>query len=266
MILLQVDSLEQLSSNHGFWDNYIWPLAVFITSGVITGMVLIIRQRLKKKRVKPELKVELTLNINSDNRLSISKDKKFNSKLGLARQFVRKNQAERIIIKIVPDFSLRKFDDYQKEELHLRLKSKSDGLRKKLEIFFMRPIDLGLEQYIDNVRVVFENLINYPDSNVTGLIKLDIYRNHDPKIYFPIHITRDEFKKIADSQKKSVDQMKSELCIPTLHSLAILDMDLTYRLVIPGLIREIYRVHTGHNFDLSINHWENIFGYEIGLG
>jgi hypothetical protein len=266
MILLQVDSLQQLSSNQGFWENYIWPLAVFITSGLITGTVLIVRQQLKKKRLKAELKIEFVLKIDSDNRVLIEDDKKINSKLGLARQFIRKNELERVIIKIVPNFSLRKLDNYQREELQLRLKNKSEAIRKKLEILLMRSFDLGLEQFNENVRVVFENSINYPAANVTGLIKLDIYRNYDPKIYFPIYVTSDEFKKIAEGQKKSVDKIKDELCIPTLHSLSILDIDMTYRLVIPGLIREIYRIHTGHNFDLATKNWENISGYEIGLG
>ena len=35
MTLLQIDSLQQLKNNSGFWDNFVWPLALAFVIAVV---------------------------------------------------------------------------------------------------------------------------------------------------------------------------------------------------------------------------------------
>jgi hypothetical protein len=266
MILLQVENYKELGSNPGFWDNYVWPMAVTLSIALCTGVWLLVKDKIRNLKGKNAAKVSLLFTIDRSGKISLSDDRHFASKIKLSRELIRKNQTEKVSVQIRPSYSVRKMDKYEKQEWELKLIEKSISLRSKIEILLMRAFDIELEENIETIKVVIQNMIIYPSSNVTGMVKLDIYRNYDPKIYFPIHVTQQEFERLATSQGKSVEAFKNELCIPTLHSISILDFDLIYRLLVPSLVREIYRIRTHHSFDLQAKHWENVFLYEIGLG
>jgi hypothetical protein len=264
-MFLQVDSLQQLRDNPGFWDNYVWPLAVTITIAIFSAAYLLLKRFwTKSDNFKP--KVVFNLKINNDGLILLDEPRDIESKLFFARQLVRSGSIDLVEVIIKPDFKLSAFDKYRREEINLKLVQKCQSIKQRLEILLLKPIEHRLEIHGPYLLKVFQNILNYPSPNVTGLIKIDIYRNQSPEIYFPIHLTQDEFEKMAIRHNKSVSVFKNELCIPTLHSMSILDDDILFRLAIPALIREIFRIKTQHNFQLSSPHWENIMLYEIGLG
>ena len=149
--------------------------------------------------------------------------------------------------------------------MKLGLKKKEEEIEQKIQILLIKPIELGLEQ-IDNLKTVINTILAGQLLNVTGRVKIDIYRNHEPQIYFPVYVTQNDFQKMAQKQNKSIKDFKQELSIPTMCSMAIFDSELLYREVIPALVQEIYRLYTGYDFDLNTNNWENILLYEVGLG
>lgn len=261
MILLQIESLTngQILGS-GIWDNLIWPIMV---AAILAGGGLIWKRISQKK--KKETRPTINLVIDEHWKIQSISDNRFHSKIQLAKQITRETKQKGIFIKLVPNYNTKQLDKYEKEDLKLGLKKKEEEIEQKIQILLIKPIELGLEQ-IDNLKTVINTILAGQLLNVTGRVKIDIYRNHEPQIYFPVYVTQNDFQKMAQKQNKSIKDFKQELSIPTMCSMAIFDSELLYREVIPALVQEIYRLYTGYDFDLNTNNWENILLYEVGLG
>lgn len=59
MTLLQIDSLQELKNNSGFWDNFVWPLAV----AVVIGIAGFLYRLLSRKKSNPSMDINQTTKI-----------------------------------------------------------------------------------------------------------------------------------------------------------------------------------------------------------
>jgi hypothetical protein len=261
MIILQIDNLaNEQEYISGILDNLIWPIIVSVILGV-GGLIWKKITTKKKKETRPKIK----LSIDKKGKILPISDKKFKTKIQLAKQITRETKQKGLLIEITPNYVTRHLDKFAKDELKLKLKSKSNEIEKKIEILLMRPIEPGLE-HPDNLKTTINSILVGQPFNVTGTVKIDLYRNHEPKLNFPVYVTDTDFQIIAQEQNKTIEGFKKELLIPTLCSVSIFNNELMYKQVIPEMIQEIYRIHSRHNFDLNTRHWENILLYEVGLG
>lgn len=246
---------------HGFLDNFLWPLAV----AFVIGVFLVFRKKISQIFVKKDL---LTIiNFESDQTYSIrfSSDDKLFSKLLLIKKLIREGKTDRFQIKIKKLFPTRHLNNYEKEQIELHLQSKAKQIKDKLEILLIHPFDLGLENDPNLIYITIENILRTRDANVTGFTKIEMYREQDPKITFPIYLSSAQFYDLSQSQNKTTDEMKSSL-LYSLNSLSIFNNTILYEEVIPAFISEIYRIKTRNNFDIRQNKWASLSLYEIGLG
>jgi hypothetical protein len=262
MIILQIDSLSGLKNNVGFWDNFVWPLAV----AAVIGIFLLLKQFVFKPRPKKEIKPILKLSIDSDNNISLNSDNDILSKLTLIKQLIRQNNFDGYEIEIKATFKTNNFDQYQKKEFELKLKTKAADIKSKFEILLFRPFDVFIENSPDTLKIVIEKILERQPFIVSGRIKLDIYRTDAPKITFPVYLTKEDFETICKKEKKTVEEMKQILSIPTMCAMTIFPNEILLKEVIPALVNEIYRIRTNFNFDINTKGWDLIMGYEVGLG
>lgn len=262
MTILQIDSLSGLKSNTGFWDNFVWPLA----AAAVTGIFLLLKRFVFKPRQKKEIKPVLKLSLSSDNNVKLTTDNEILSKLTLIKQLIRQNNSDGYEIEIVALFNTNNFDQYQKKELELKLKTKESDIKSKLEILLLRPFDIFIENSPETLKTIIEKTLEKQPFIVSGRTKLEIYRTTDPKITFPVYLTQEDFEAICKNENKTVEAMKQILSIPTMCSMTIFPNEILYKEIIPALVNEIYRIKTNFNFDINTKGWDLIMGYEVGLG
>lgn len=249
--------------NTDFLNNFIWPLAIV----VMTGIGVLLRKKIATLINKKQRKiVPINLNVDKAGNLSLINKDKFYSKIQLIKQFIRNDEFEKFSIVIIPDFKLKKLDKYQEEEYRLRLQKKALVVKEKLGILFYRQVDFKLENDMEFVCGIFENIIKTPNPNVTGKIKLDIYRIDEPKIAFPIYLDKNDFEDISKKENLSTDEFKRKLSIPSMTTMSIFNDKICMDYIYPALIWEIYRIKKNHNFSLNSNSWDSLMFYEVGLG
>lgn len=267
MTLLQIDSITTTPNPvSGFMDNYFWPLVVILSAALILGVVTRIRKQFKKRqKAKKDKRPTIKLYIDKNGDILPISDDKFATKIQLAKQITKTQRQKGLLIDLIPNYVTGHIDKYAKNELELKLKNKANEIEKKIEILLMRPIEPGLE-HPNNLKTVINRFIAGQPFNVSGRVKIDIYRTYAPKINFPVYVTDKEFQKMAEGQNKTTEELKKKLLIPTMCSTSIFNNGLLYSQVIPALVQEIYRIHSRYDFDLKTKHWENILLYEVGLG
>ncbi|OPC32652.1 hypothetical protein [Elizabethkingia miricola] len=261
MIILQIGNSVGLNIMTGFWDNFVWPIAV----AAFISISALLKKKLKlvlKKEVKPIIK----LSLNSDNNISFVSDNDILSKLTLIKQMIRQNNSDGYELEIIPTFKTKNFDRYQKKEFQLKLKSKASEIKCKFEILLFRSFDFFIENSPESLKIIIEKILEKQPSNVSGLTKLDIYRTIDPKITFPIYLTQKDFETICKKENKTIEEMKQILCIPTMCGTSIFPNEIIWKEIIPALVNEIYRIKTNSKFDINIKGWDLIISYEVGLG
>jgi hypothetical protein len=254
-----MDTLQNGFTTQGFIDNLVYPLIV----AAILGALALIFSRLRKKRVK-QISPIITFSLDETNAIRL-KTNELTNKVSLLRRLIRTGKVDGKFVVVKPTFPLSKIKTISKEEYLLKLSELERLIEKKIEILLMRVISNETED-IENIIFIFQRIVDRKSPNVTELIKIDIYRQHHPEIYFPIHVTQIDFESIAQNDNKTTDDIKLQLRIPTMTSMAIFPKDIFLKYVVPGLVDEIYRIHKNHNFDLTTLHWENLYAYEVGLG
>lgn len=215
----------------------------------------------EKKKSIPEFEIK----IDAEGHFLQINDKNFNSKIVLAKQIFRSQKGKGLKIKVIPNFSTKKLDDNYKRTLVIRLQDLATELEKKLEILLSKTIEQILENP-ENILTVLNSLVEKQNPNFTGKTKIELYRTHEPKINFPIYLNNAEMKSLANNSNKTVDELINLLRLPAMITTSVFTDEILLRQVIPGLVREIYRISSRHNFDISKPHWENIHSYEVGLG
>lgn len=262
MTFLQIDSLSGLKISTGFWDNFVWPLAVT----AVIGIFILFKKSVFKPRQKKEIKPVLKLSLSSDNNITLTADKDVLSKLTLIKQLIRQNNSDGYEIEIKATFKTNKFDQYQKKDFELKLKTKVSDIKTKFEILLLRPFEVFIEKSPETLKMVIEKILEKQPFIVSGRTKLDIYRTTDPKITFPVYLTQEDFEAICKKENKTIEEMKKILSIPTMCAMTIFPNDILYKEIIPALVNEIYRIKTNFNFDINTKGWDLIMGYEVGLG
>lgn len=262
MTILQIDSLSGLKNNTGFWDNFVWPLAV----AAVIGIFLLLKQFVFKRKQKKEINPVLKLSLSSDNNITLTADNDILSKLTLIKQLIRQNNSDGYEIEIKTIFKINNFNQYQKRELELKLKTKVSDIKSKFEILLLRPFDIFIENSPETLKTVIDNMLERRPANVSGRTKLDIYRTTDPKISFPVYLTQEDFGAMCKNENKTFKEMKQILSIPTMCAMTIFPNEILYKEIIPALVKEIYRIKTKYEFDINTKGWDLIMGYEVGLG
>lgn len=224
-----------------------------------------IRNNGKRIKIKRNSVPQFEISYDEHGNSVLKDDKNFAPKIELAKYIYRSQNRRGISVKVTPDFSTRKLQKYDKQVLEIQLQNIRKEIEKKLDILLSRQIDISLYQP-ENVKIVINKLLEKQNPNVTGKTKIELYRAYDPKIYFPVYLTKQEMQSIANHSSKSYDDFFGKLRIPTLVLVSDFPNDILLQRIIPSLIREIYRISEHHNFDLSNPHWENIHSYEVGLG
>lgn len=148
----------------------------------------------------------------------------------------------------------------------MRLQKKAIELKEKLVILLYREVDLRIENNMEFVYEIFKNILKKSNPNVTGKTKLEIYRNYDPKISFPIYLDEDDFSNLCKEQNLNEEEMKQKLIIPTMTSMSIFNDKIFMNYIYPEFVWEINRIKNNHNFDLKTKHWDSLMLYEVGLG
>lgn len=264
MTILQIDSLSGLKNNSGFWDNFVWPLAV----AIVIGNFLLLKQFVFKPKQIKEIKPVLKLSLSSDGNITLTSDNDILSKLTLIKQLIRQNNSDGYEIEIKATFKTNKFDKFQKKEFELKLKTKAADIKTKFEILLLRPFDVFIENSPETLKTIIEKILEKQPYWSTGSerTKLDIYRTSDPKITFSVRLTKDNFDTICKNDNKTAAEMKQILSIPTMCTMAIFTDEILHKEIIPALVNEIYRLKTNFNFDINTKGWDLIMGYEVGLG
>lgn len=203
--------------------------------------------------------------INQDDTLAPQIDDSFIPKLNLAKERFRFGHAEGLIIELTPTFQTDNYDEVRLQTLNLHLGEVARVIQKHIEIL-LKTNDFRLTN-AHNLQTIVSSLLQDPPFNVTGKIKLDIYRVHEPKIYFPVYLSNEQIQNVATANNKTVEQLIRDLRVPQLLTTTIFPEDIMCTDVIPALVREIYRIHSRHNFNFDTTlHWWNIGAYEVGLG
>lgn len=262
MTILQIDSLSGLKNNTGFWDNFVWPLAV----AAVIGIFILLRQFVFKPRQKKEIKPVLKLSLSSDYNITLTADNDILSKLTLIKQLIRQNNSDGYEIEIKATFKINNYDQYQKKEFELKLKTKITDIKTKFEILLLRPFDFFIENSPETLKTIVEKILEKQPIIVSGRTKLDIYRTTDPKITFPVYLRQEDFETICKKENKTVEEMKQILSIPTMCAMTIFPNEIMQKEIIPALVNEIYRIKTNFKFDINTKGWDLIMGYEVGLG
>lgn len=112
----------------------------------------------------------------------------------------------------------------------------------------------------NELALVAKGAVQLLDGNVTGRMKLDVWRESEPKICFGIYVTPEETKMIENKINKSVNTLIG----PGWLSAAELPTEIIARHVIPMLLFEITRYQkklTEHRENLFL-----LFNYHVGLG
>lgn len=218
-------------------------------------------ERLKNKLKKEKFPI-IRLEANEIGKISPIQDKYFDSKILLAKKLFQTGK-KGIKIELVPVYLFKKHDKFQKEKIKLELSDKEKIIEEKIKILLIKNIHYNLD-FPENLKMVINTLISPRDSNVSGQIKIDFFRNVEPKIDFAIWITHDELKNIAINYNKSVDNLKNDLRF-NIPSLGIFPNEILMNKIIPRLINEIYR-RSNNGFAIETSNWENISLYEFGMG
>ncbi len=203
--------------------------------------------------------------INQDDTLQPIIDDTFNSKMNLAKQRFRLGQADGIRIELTSTFSTDNYDEFRLQTLGLHLEESRAEIQKQVEIL-LKINDYHLAN-ADNLQTAFNSLLQDAPFNVTGKIKLDIYRTHNPMIDFPVYLSDEQIQSIATEKNTTVERLIQDLRMPQLLTTSIFPDGILCTEVIPALVREIYRRHSRHNFNFdTTQHWWDIGAYEVGLG
>ncbi|HTO16525.1 MAG TPA: hypothetical protein VLZ83_12190 [Edaphocola sp.] len=253
--------MEELQTNQGFWDNFLWPLAV----AAIIGIAIYFRKKISKMLQKKELITIINLKMNEFYEISFGSDEKLFSKLLLIKSLVRDGKNERFEIKIKKLFLVKRLDSYEKEHIELHIKSKEQEFKDKIEILLKHPYDNRMESDANVIYVILENIIRKRDPNGTNCTKIEMFREQEPKITFPVYLSQSQFSDLAKKQNKTEQLMKASLQFE-FNNLSIFNDVQLYEEVVPAFVNEIYRIKTRKGFDIDKKNWSELSLYEIGLG
>ena len=255
--------IKMTINNADLINNLLYPLIL----AFILGIVIIMRKKITEFfKQKSKKKITLSLKVDKESNLIIDKKTKFISKITLIKHFIRENEDDKYSFNITPNYRLKGVNKFQKEEYYKRLEKKSKELKEKIKILFYRENDLRIETDTEFIFDIIKNILKKSSFIQTGTIKLDIYRNTNPKISFPIFITKSDFETLSNEQQISKENYIQQLSIPTMTTMSIFSDEMYTKYIFPSFIREMYRLKENFDFDFEQSHWDSLITYEVGLG
>lgn len=140
---------------------------------------------------------------------------------------------------------------------------------------YQKIIEILLEHFSvggANAQTVFNSIWKNTSFDTTGKTRLNIRRNANPKISFPIYLTEEQVNTILIKKKITLEELNYKLLgsnfldiIP--YCSEILPDEIIYTEVVPALIREVYRKNSENKFDFETTlHWYDVNFYEVTLG
>lgn len=247
--------------NQGFWDNFLWPLAV----AAVIGIAIYFRKEISKTLQKKHLITILNIETDQFYNIRLSGDENLFSKLLLVKKLIRDGKNDRFQVCCKKTFSVRGLNAYDREQIELHIRSKEQEIKDKVEILFKHSFDNRIEIDPNVAYTAIESILKKKDPNVTNFVKIELFQEQEPRIAFPIYLPLNQFSDLAQRQGKTIDEMKRSLQYEFNNFSLFNDAEL-YEDIIPAFVREIYRRKTTFNFDINNRNWAGLSLYEIGLG
>jgi hypothetical protein len=201
--------MEDLQTNQGFWDNFLWPLAV----AAVIWFVIYFRKEISKMLHKKELIAIINLEMDELYEIHLGSDEKLFSKLLLIKRLVREGKYERFEIKIKKLFLVKLLDSYDKEQIELFILSKEQEIKDKMEILLKHPFDNRVETEANIIFIILENILRKHNPNATNFTKIEMFREREPRITFAVYLSQTQFADLAQRQNKTEHQMKASLAM-----------------------------------------------------
>lgn len=192
MIILQVKSLNELQTNAGFWDNFIWPLCVVLVIAVASFFHKKITSLFSKKEIilqtnkeKPQIKFEEPLQENS---IKVLDNK--NSSIHIGNSVVYNYNVEKEKEREKGNLNISDFEATRVSEII----NQSPPFQKKQTASNYKGIRIKWEVNLQNVQE--------PDGNIARVMTL--YKNNYPWVNFSIDLENYPTFKVANLGEKFI--------------------------------------------------------------
>lgn len=182
MKILQVKNLSELSSNAGFWDNFIWPLSVAIVIGIAICFRKKIASQFSKKEITHPLTKERPIKDNS------------------IKVIDNKNSSIHIGDNLVYNYNVAKEKELEKYNLNVlefeateisKIINESPPFQKNQTASNYKGIRIQWEVNLYSVNVINGNIAHV----------MSLYKNNYPWVNFNVNLESYPIFKIANKDK-----------------------------------------------------------------